>query len=107
MDGIIPQCVCISSYGNIPCIENDLIEPENSVVKATSRVLTVYSIYIVYKATMEAESRLNSLNAQDFEALMADKDSENTKKSTKVAIELFRRCLAGTDDFLYSVLPFS
>ena len=45
---------------------------------------------------MEAESRFDSLNAQDFEALVADKDSENTKKSTKVAVELFWRYLAGT-----------
>ena len=44
---------------------------------------------------MEAESRFASLNAQDFaEALVADKDSENTKKFTKVAVELFWRYLA-------------
>ena len=36
---------------------------------------------ILYKATVEAESRFTSLIAQDFEALVADKDNENTKKN--------------------------
>ena len=46
-----------------------------------SRLHCVSLLCIVYKATMEAESRFDSLNAQDFEALVADEDSENTKKS--------------------------
>ena len=37
---------------------------------------------------MEAESRFASSNAQDFEALVANKDSENTKKSIMKAITI-------------------
>ena len=56
---------------------------------------------------MEAESRFDCLNAQDFEALVADKDSENTKKIYKSSCPTILEAFGRNDDLLYSVLPFS
>ena len=57
----------ISCYENICCVEINLIEPETVLSR-------LHCVSLLYKATMEAESRFASLNAQDFEALVADKD---------------------------------
>ena len=40
-------------------------------------------LYFVYKATMEAESRFASLNAQDFKALVANKTVKTLKNLQK------------------------
>ena len=51
---------------------------------------------------MEAESRFNSLNAQDFEALVADKDSESTKKIYKSSCRTILEVFGRNDNLLYS-----
>ena len=79
----------METYLVLHCVENNLIEPETVLSR-------LHCVSLLYKATMEAESRFASLNAQDFEDLVANKDCENTTKPTKVAVELFRRYLAVT-----------
>ena len=58
-----------------------------------------------FRLEMKVATRFASLNAGEIDELVVNKDSSNTKKATKVAVELFRKYLAKKnkqEDFLSS-----
>ena len=81
----------------MPCVENNLIEPDNSVFKATLCVLTqTYCIKQIWKLRAGSLLKMHKISKL-----------WSPKTSIKVAVELFRWYLAVTTICCTSSYPFS